>query len=144
MKTKDRILTVSHYTYLEPVNAKFTRAQAKKWGSGSNYINHLIAQDRGDKQSVQRSLELQATFFAPAPKRAPRTKKAGKKAKGKKSRAAKKPGGKKVASKNSKAQSSPSSRKKSSSKTNKVVAINRKAKRGSKSPSKAASFKKAS
>lgn len=99
MKTKNRILTATNYTYLEPVNATHAKKEATKWGSSSNYINHLIAKDRGDKASMQRSKDLQEEFFTPALARTKKDrkgegvgkKKAAKKTKAKKSKAAAKP-----------------------------------------------------
>ena len=104
MKTKKRILLAQHYTYLEKVNAKRVKQKASEWGSGSNYLNYLVAKDHDDKVSMKASTDLQAVFFEPAPLRSrAKVAKPAKKAKGKKSkraasagkkRASKKPSGK--------------------------------------------------
>lgn len=64
-KTKDRILTATNYTYLEPVNNVRAKKMAKVWGSASNYLNYLIAKDHKDKASIKRSENLKEIFFTP-------------------------------------------------------------------------------
>ena len=70
MKTQNRILTTTHYTYLQPENNAYARKMITKWGSSSLYIDMLIAKDRGDKASLKRVKEQQETFFKPTPTRA--------------------------------------------------------------------------
>lgn len=65
MKTKNRILTATNYTYLEPQNATRTKQKAKEWGSSSNYLNFLVAKDHKDAKSMARSVALQKEFFTP-------------------------------------------------------------------------------
>lgn len=71
MKTKNRILTATNYTYMEPVNSVRARKKAAEWGSSSNYINYLVAKDHGDEASMKRSREQQEIFFTPHLARAP-------------------------------------------------------------------------
>ena len=87
MRIKNRLLTATLYTYVEPVNAKRAKAQGKEWGSFSNYVNYLIAKDHGDKKSMETSKEMREIFLTPSPARSSKTtttKK--KKPKGKKSK----------------------------------------------------------
>jgi hypothetical protein len=69
MKTKKRILTHTHYTYLQPHNAVRVRKKASEWGSSSNYLNYLVAKDHDDKKSIRASRELQQFNLTPPPAR---------------------------------------------------------------------------
>jgi hypothetical protein len=91
MRIKNRLLTATLYTYVEPVNAKYAKAMGKEWGSFSNYVNYLIAKDSGNTKSIETSKEMREIFLTPSPARsskprATKKKAAKKKAKGKKSK----------------------------------------------------------
>jgi len=90
MKTKNRILTATNYTYLEPKNFQRAKAKGAIWGSASNYLNFLIAQDHKDKASMKASKDLQKEHFTPVLAREPKDRKAEYKRTAKKKKAAKK------------------------------------------------------
>jgi hypothetical protein len=117
MKTKNRILTATNYTYLEPINATHAKRMGATWGSSSNYINFLIAKDRGDKKSMKASKDLQDTYFTPSIARTKADRKGEYKTKAKKNSAAKKS---KSASKKSSASKKKSARPASKSRPKKA------------------------
>lgn len=93
MSRQNRILTATLYCYVEPTNAAFAKTQGRqKWGSFSNYINHLLAKEKGDKASQKRSVTLAEAAFAPilVKPRKSATKMASKKKPSKKSKPSKK------------------------------------------------------
>ncbi len=60
------VLASTLYCYVEPTNKKRAIAQGvAKFGSFSNYVNFLIAQDHKDKASMARSQAIAAKSTAP-------------------------------------------------------------------------------
>lgn len=89
VRIKNRKLTSTLYTYVEPVNARRAKAKGKDWGSFSNYVNFLIAKDHGDKKSMATSEEMKEIFLTPSPARTSPKNKPAKKAAARKPKAKK-------------------------------------------------------
>lgn len=62
----ERMHVSTLYCYVEESNGTHARIQGgAKYGTFSNYVNYLIAKDKGDKKSMKRSLEYAKATYAP-------------------------------------------------------------------------------
>lgn len=76
------VLSETLYCYVEKTNyARAKKAGEAKFGSFSNYVNFLIAQEAGDKASMARSMALAAKYNGMKTTKPKKKKKAAKKSK---------------------------------------------------------------